>query len=835
MFAFLACCCLSSLTISINGKSSVTVNTIADAVSQSSVQPTDVTSISISAGVLPKSELNNDKSTIVKAYPKLQKFIVSGSGSVEDNTLPANSFRESAIQEVSVAGLLIVGREAFYNCTALKTFTAPTLVEVKIGGFRFCRTLSNIDFPNLKIINNYGFMNCTYLKQLSFPLVEKVGDDAFFYDLNLTSISIPKCKHIGTEAFRETPLTSITIPEDIEYLGSYAFYYCQKLVGPLKFTKLSVLKTGTFLNCTLLIEVNAPNVIEIQNLCFRKCTSLERVIVPKVTSVGYEAFFSTPKLQDLDIPLIEILGSWSFWKSSIKTFSSSHLKNLGQQAFRDCIKLDKVTITNVKNIPRSAFSNCSAMTTIDMTNADYVSDYAFNECKNLKNIHLGDVKLVGNYSFKGCSSLDKLDSPNLEQVGNYTFLESGLKEFVSNKVVYIGDFAFQNCKELEKVYIPATCTHIGFSLFWECKKLSNCTILGNVDTSNCPNILKDTSLKYFHFSNNISNLVFTPNNEYVGIVSQVNGFCPKEEEYSVQKHVTVISAGAFKGCANIKKMTIEESVKTINSNAFEGCSLVKDLKFPHLVETAGDGLFINCVSLETLTIESPLKKLGKDCFTGCTDLKTITVPSTLEECLSTVRAECKVLMTKKDGKCPANPNFNIPNFVTHIDKDAFLSCEAVQTIKCGTNVVDIGINAFFKCAALEKFEFAAGAKLLHIDDYAFAQTNLKEITLPEKLSTVGAAIFTGSKQLQTIYVYPAFDLDRYKDHLISGTTAKVVVVNAIRKLYIQTKSSPAAIIGISIGCCALVALVILFAVIKKNGKKDQEEVLSLANEQTYTA
>ena len=106
-----------------------------------------------------------------------------------------------------------IGTEAFYQC-AVETVSIAEGVE-RIAD----RAFSWEHLPN------------SPLKSVSLPrTLTAIGDEAFRYSAALTNIDFPAAlKYIGFEAFRECGLTSVTLPNDIAYVGGGAFYYCPQL------------------------------------------------------------------------------------------------------------------------------------------------------------------------------------------------------------------------------------------------------------------------------------------------------------------------------------------------------------------------------------------------------------------------------------------------------------------------------------------------------------------------------------------------------------------------------------------------------------------------------
>ena len=82
-------------------------------------------------------------------------------------------------------------------------------------------------------IGNNAFMSCTNATSVSLPSsLTSIGDDAFrsCSNASLTSITIPdNVETIGTYAFAQTRLTTVTIGNSVTSIGDNAFYKCSLL------------------------------------------------------------------------------------------------------------------------------------------------------------------------------------------------------------------------------------------------------------------------------------------------------------------------------------------------------------------------------------------------------------------------------------------------------------------------------------------------------------------------------------------------------------------------------------------------------------------------------
>ena len=160
----------------------------------------------------------------------------------------------------------------------------------------------------------------------------------------------------------------------------------------------------------------------------------------------------------------------AFKKTKIESFDFTGISEIGTHAFEACKNLKYVNLENVQKIGVSAFLYCSNLEAVTLNDQAYIADYAFSctairsivlkseiievgvfdECTKLKNLVLENTKEIRTKAFKDCRSLEVVKIPK-----TCTSIWSRAFEGCTNlKVVYlpkgieIGSFAFRNCPNL---------------------------------------------------------------------------------------------------------------------------------------------------------------------------------------------------------------------------------------------------------------------------------------------------------------------------------------------------------------------------------------------------
>lgn len=117
----------------------------------------------------------------------------------------------------------------------------------------------------------------------------------------------------------------------------------------------------------------------------------------------------------------------------------------------------------VLSIERHAFQNCINLKNIVIPNSvKTISTAAFQGCKNLETVKLSsNLQYLAGFSFNGCESLTSIDLPeSLKMIGEYAFAVCSFKDFQFKSVKDVTNGVLSNCKQLEKLTIPASVVSI---------------------------------------------------------------------------------------------------------------------------------------------------------------------------------------------------------------------------------------------------------------------------------------------------------------------------------------------------------------------------------------
>ena len=212
---------------------------------------------------------------------------------------------------------------------------------------------------------------------------------------------------------------------------------------------------------------------------------------------------------------------------------------MGESAFSDCIVLDNIDVpATVSKIDDLVFNGCIKLKNIELHDGlKKIGKSAFKNCHSLTNIFIPVSVTIINSPFRGCDSLKtiKVDpknkyyksEPNKREGNDHVLFNKNKSVIIAypassrevqydipDSVVVISDWAFCECKKLNRVTIPDSVHEIGEGAFY------NCALL---------------------------------------------------DEVEVPDSVVKIDDCAFRGCSHLERVVIPSSVKELGWGIFDGC------------------------------------------------------------------------------------------------------------------------------------------------------------------------------------------------------------------------------------------------------------------------
>lgn len=415
--------------------------------------------------------------------------------------------------------------------------------------------------------------------------------ERMFYATSYKAIQLPATvTSIAGEAFREAKrLTSITLPESLQSIGSYAFANTAltSIVIPDGVTEMG---DRVMQSCGALTSVTIGNgVTSIPDCWAEFCNNLEEVTIGKnVSSISWNAFYGG------NIKNVYCYGkmppSWdaSFY-DGINSDAVLHVYSNSVSRYENA--------NGWKDFP-TIVGDLGTYQTYDIAvNVETVGTFsdalhtAMTEagCEDMTDI--SRLTVTGNVSHDDMyylrdnvgPTLDALDLGEVtveeNRLGHEALRSCGFNEVVlPNSIEYLSDWSIlSNCVNLKSINIPSSVKKIGPEFLYGATSLETVTGGDNVTEmdhgngmyfDNCPNLKAPVILNTFFFR----------------LPSDTEG------AYEVPDYVTHIARDGMWHVTGLTSLTLPESIVRINGNAFAGDESLKDIYFyaVELPETDGE-------------------------------------------------------------------------------------------------------------------------------------------------------------------------------------------------------------------------------------------------------
>ena len=374
----------------------------------------------------------------------------------------------------------------------------------------------------------------------------------------------------------------------------------------------------------------------------------------------------------------------------------------------------------------------------------------------------------------------------------------------------IMSMAFENCRSLESIELPASLVQLDSRAFYGCEKLKDITFSAYTKEEGARlRAIQYSAFAYcpieeFRFPETVE----TTGSAFTGITTLKKLELPESlkdlgtytgctslEEVYIPSQITLIPQSAFYGCISLKKINIPDSVTRIGSRAFYMCESLREIELPKQFEKDANGnpvtfkiddeAFAGCTRLINIQLPNTVTDIGKGAFLGCVSLHTLYFDrnTTINEFGTDVFSGC-VTFTEFIVH-PANPSFmsddgilyrEIPGQEGSYELYYVPVSKVVTTMLIRPDVAVIRDFAFMNHSELQTVLFSSAGKLYKIGNYAFANcVNLKTMNLEnaKSLSSIGSYAFAGCQSLTSV-VFPtsltvisdyAFYMDLYLENI----------------------------------------------------------------------
>lgn len=451
--------------------------------------------------------------------------------------------------------------------------------------------------------------------------VTTISGNAFAGDKVMKHIVIPKSvKTIAdatvptgyTSAFARSVLETVTFEQgsELEYIGNYAFYACEKLSSINLPEGLKTIGKGAFgaYWSTVSVKVTLADGSSANSKYIQATYSLKSLHLPStLESIGDDAF--SPVVMNITIAD----GNEHYSVSGGMLLDKEQTRLI--RAFNPSGDVD--IPDTVKTVDRKAFFFITERMFTEVVN--YSGGYF-----NTSGANVGAEIQEGSYTYQ-IKGFD--DCPVTDPAAVRISIPEGTET--------IGDGAFHSVDWAEYISIPSTVTSIGNNAFSYCPSLKEITVgeglklgtnaLGGSELDTVT-FVSDEPSKPSGWSNvTAKKIVLSPDTVSVGTIS-ISGvttvtYGDVEAEEGTAKFpssVEVIGGGALTG-TSIKKLVVPSSVTQIGANAFGKCEDLAEVVFEGELPEIGAGAFDGCT--ECLNARTD----GLVCLNATSGAQTVTI------------------------------------------------------------------------------------------------------------------------------------------------------------------------------------------------------------------
>lgn len=480
----------------------------------------------------------------------------------------------------------------------------------------------------------------------------------------------------------------------------------------------------------------------------------------------------TVKKDNIDYTVTAIgysaFGSLSTPINVSSVFIPATVLSIGDSAFIYCDALTTVTFaenSQLKSIERAAF---------------WGSEHVHPRFKEIK---IPDsVETIGNGAFYECRDLERIALPSaLQTLSSVTFYNcTALSEVTfPASLKTIESSAFSGCRNLSEVNLPASLTAIQSSVFHLCINLKTVSYDGSLEQwsritadndvlgYSCPSLVMSDYTAQFIL---VKNAFLDPPPKTVTITKYTGTESTVILPSTINSWpVTKIGEDALKDNTTITSVTIPDSVTEIGANAFAGCTNLTSVTYggdwSNLTIQSGNPAVEDAANEQLFDFKFILNNTAVTVTRYKGTAADVTIPSRYKGKPVTVIDPVAFYNNS------AVTSVTIPDSVTAIPDYAFGYCSQLTNISIPNSVTFIGFSAFNSCTSLKSITLPSS--LSTIQSYAFYNCeNLKTIRIPVSVTSIGNYAFDVCPSLMTV-TYPG-SKTQWDDNITKGSNNDVL-------------------------------------------------------------
>ena len=713
-----------------------------------------------------------------------------------------NSLKEVVISD----SVTRIGDYAFYDCEALEKVTIGNNV-VEIGEYAFSYSkIKEIVIPDsVTIIEDYAFGYCYSLLQVTLGKgVSTIEEDAFYnsyyikvvYNNSNLPIEVGSSDY-GYVAYNASRVITGENQQEVDDDKKDFIYSVDED------EKIVTLESYLGSSKDVVIPSFGANYsIVLGYSLFYQNYNIETVTLNDyVTTVEYDAFYSCSNLKSIDLKNVTTISGEAFaWCERLETVKMKNVTTINEDAFRGCTKLKTVDASKIEKVDARAFEECSSLESIDLSNVTYIGDNAFCYCYKLGTVDLSKVETVGEWAFNECYNLDQANLANATTIEYRAFSKCyKLRDVNFPKVTSIGKNAFEYCYGLIRLTIPETITsssQIGENSFQYCVNLVEVVNRSTAFTLTAGASGPSYSLISYYAKN-----VVNGTQTYVSIINE-------DTERNIYTYDDSKKGKTFIGVIDrsAKNVVIPSDIAAVNRGTLCGCTMEElELNLMQYTYVDGNTYTTNCClgyffgvsyptsnydkeythnkefvpeTLKTIIFGEGISYVPENAFYECENIENLYFKGGVEIdngafrdtkikniYVDSVEIWCNIEFDYKESNpmmvCDSKVLFKngndyeeleeiiVPEGVTCIEDYQFANFN-MKKVVLPNSLEEIYDYAFYNCKNLKEINIPS--EVTYIGEYAFANTLIKSIVLPNGVIEINNNTFEGCRNLISVTI-----------------------------------------------------------------------------------
>ena len=345
------------------------------------------------------------------------------------------------------------------------------------------------------------------------------------------------------------------------------------------------------------------------------------------------------------------------------------------------------------------------------------------------------VKSIGEWAFCGCVGLTNIEIPEGVETIKYD--------------------AFQYCRELKKINIPASVTDIGLWALAACDALEEITVDENNQNydsrNNCNAIISKKALKVDNYWK------YPAENMIAGCKNTV-----------IPEDIAGIAEGSFYDLRSLESITVPDKMEGYssnnannyrNTNLFPQCNNLKSITWRGKEYKRLDEFNSAFQDNKNLNMSNPLtfiyngkngEQMDNDKYEN--NAINLEIANGVEDLFYFAENDRIVKVSMADSVkkiedrvfqyCHNLSEIQLSKNLESIEEEAFYECTSLKKISLPEKITEIKAMTFYDCSLLEEVELSNSGNLKKIDDFAFSDCeSLKKINIPEGVTDIGNRAF----------------------------------------------------------------------------------------------